>query len=576
MKRKTRALALILAAVLLCALVPAAGAAEAVTPTPPSWCPAEEYAVFEGSKAYEPENWERILLLRADAESGGTTPKKDGNAQTFDALSALQSASGKDGGLWFEYGLIVQMYLSNEGNTRNDSAFDAFDRALGTLTEDSPGYPAVYLWRTRAAVFRGYNSSERSLDACLAMHGMTFEQFMDSKALAGITPERREELAAALARERSIIYVVLDGVRIHPTKINGEETAAQSRNERTMVPVRFLAEALGADVDWDAAANQVTLRRAGDVIVMTLDSTTAYRNGEVFEMDVAPYAEAGRTYIPARYISEFFGQNVTWDAGAHTVFITEDKAAAGQSNLEAWALPMGAMLNYKKVNSRHSPAVFGGLPRRQGVSSMAVNVLSGKSSRDEGRKRLSGSWGIESRADLIDTVLHMTDHGHNDAFLEAASVAKGLSDAQMNQLIAQASPTDRYMWPYTRSLAQKWGDRGILAWDLFRMSNLVQWGYLAGYITYPEALALLEPAAARLKENFSSWDEAYENYLDGYNWWARNDVAGKDVWETDRGKYYLEMKADPAIAPIFDDSLFKTGVIPVPGVTAGELAKEIS
>ena len=108
------------------------------------------------------------------------------------------------------------------------------------------------------------------------------------------------------------------------------------------------------------------------------------------------------------------------------------------------------------------------------------------------------------------------------------------------------------------------------------MSNLVQWGYLAGYITYPEALALLERAAGLLRENFSSWDEAYENYLDGYNWWARNNVGEQNVWETERGKYYLEMKEDPELSPIFDDALFKSDIISVPGVTAEALAKEIS
>ena len=340
MKRSFRVFALLLTCSLLCTLLPAARAGTAA-PTPPSWCRLEEYVVFEGSAAYEPENWEKILLLRADAEAGGATPKKDGDAQSFEALSALRSVLGKDSGMWFEYGLIMQMYLSNEGNTRNNSTWDSFDRVLGALPKDSPGYPAVYLWRTRAGIFYGNFGFDKSLDACLVMHGMTLEEFMDTKVLSGATPQQCRELATALAGERSTIYVVLDGVRIHPTKINGEETAARSRNQRTMVPVRFLAEALGADVGWDAAANQVTLRRAGVDIVMTLDSATAYRNGEAFEMDVAHYAEAGRTYIPARYISEFFGQTVEWDAGKHTVFITEDKAAAGQSNLEAWALPMG-------------------------------------------------------------------------------------------------------------------------------------------------------------------------------------------------------------------------------------------
>lgn len=91
MKRSFRVFALLLTCSLLCTLLPAARAG-AAAPTPPSWCRLEEYVVFEGSAAYEQENWEKILFLRADAEAGGATPKKDGDAQSFEALSALLSA----------------------------------------------------------------------------------------------------------------------------------------------------------------------------------------------------------------------------------------------------------------------------------------------------------------------------------------------------------------------------------------------------------------------------------------------------------------------------------------------------
>lgn len=88
----------------------------------------------------------------------------------------------------------------------------------------------------------------------------------------------------------------------------------------------------------------------------------------------------------------------------------------------------------------------------------------------------------------------MTFYGHNAAFLADAAMIKSLSPSEYQTILKNAQGMDAYMFPYTKELSKKWGDRGILCWDLFRMSNLVQWGYLAGYITYPEALALLEPA----------------------------------------------------------------------------------
>ena len=174
------------------------------------------------------------------------------------------------------------------------------------------------------------------------------------------------------------------------------------------------------------------------------------------------------------------------------------------------------------------------------------------------------------------TVISRLAHGHNDSFQEAAGLVNGLSASGYQELLNESGEVDRYMWPQTKALSEKWGDRGILCWDLFRMSNLVQWGYEAGYLTYPEALALLEPAAVRLKEAFSSWDEAYENYLDGYNWWARNDMTGQSVWETSRGKRYLLLKESEATSALFDDALFSCAVLPVPGLSAASLSAALS
>lgn len=72
-----------------------------------------------------------------------------------------------------------------------------------------------------------------------------------------------------------------------------------------MIPIRTLAEHLGADVEWVQETSQVVMTRAGVQVIMTLNQTTATVDGKAIQMDVAPYAADGRTLIPARYVAEF-------------------------------------------------------------------------------------------------------------------------------------------------------------------------------------------------------------------------------------------------------------------------------
>lgn len=350
------------------------------------------------------------------------------------------------------------------------------------------------------------------------------------------------------------------------------DTAPELRNDRTMVPIRAISEVLGADVDWDDGTKTATFTRAGTVISMTIGSTTTTVNGEAVEIDAPPYITNNRTMVPIRFISEFFGQKVEWDSETRTASITEDKSVVGDSNLERWAIPMGAI----QAGLNESSHRWFAYRRAFTVSDYNPNSFGfGKEvlPAERCRHMLSYSWDINSREDLIFTVCTMTVHGHNDNFLEDVAYIKSLTPAQYNQYL-NSDGIDSYMFPYTKQLGEKWGERGILCWDLFRMSSLVQWGYVSGYVTYPEALALLEPAATLLCENFSSWEEAYENYLEGYNWWARNDVLDQDIWKTSRGTTYKMIRADTEYN-VLDDTLFETGVIPVPGLTAQQLLDEV-
>lgn len=100
---------------------------------------------------------------------------------------------------------------------------------------------------------------------------------------------------------------------------------------RTYVPVRFLAEALGASVNWDPGTQMVTLVDSGITEQMTIGSLTLNVNGQPQGMDTAPQiVPPGRTELPARFVAQAFGYQVQWNAAQQQVIITNVTQPVGQ------------------------------------------------------------------------------------------------------------------------------------------------------------------------------------------------------------------------------------------------------
>ena len=96
-------------------------------------------------------------------------------------------------------------------------------------------------------------------------------------------------------------------------------------NERTLVPIRAVIEAFGGTVGWDGATRSAILEMNGDTVRLVLDSTTAYLNGEAKTLDVAPVAINERTMLPIRFVAESFGLGVAWDGQTRTVTVLQQE-----------------------------------------------------------------------------------------------------------------------------------------------------------------------------------------------------------------------------------------------------------
>lgn len=92
-------------------------------------------------------------------------------------------------------------------------------------------------------------------------------------------------------------------------------------NGRTMVPLRAIFQALGAQVDWDGATRTVTATKGNTVIVLVIGSPTAFKDGRPVTLAQPALLMAGRTMVPLRFIAESLGAVVNWDGTTQTVTI---------------------------------------------------------------------------------------------------------------------------------------------------------------------------------------------------------------------------------------------------------------
>ena len=111
--------------------------------------------------------------------------------------------------------------------------------------------------------------------------------------------------------------------------INGEKQSYDVmpviENGRTLVPMRGIFEALGADIKWDDATKTVTGTKDDVSVVLTIGNTDAKVNGKDVTLDVPAKIISDRTMVPVRFISESLGCTVNWDDTTKTVIINMSK-----------------------------------------------------------------------------------------------------------------------------------------------------------------------------------------------------------------------------------------------------------
>lgn len=128
---------------------------------------------------------------------------------------------------------------------------------------------------------------------------------------------------------------------VPPTIING----------RTLVPFREIFEGLGATLEWDGKTQTVVASKGLVKVQVTVGETEAFKNGKSVMLEVPAAVINGRTMVPLRFVSEAMGSIVDWEGASRTITIHSepqivpiDQTATPAAEAPPFIHPSGALL----------------------------------------------------------------------------------------------------------------------------------------------------------------------------------------------------------------------------------------
>lgn len=165
------------------------------------------------------------------------------------------------------------------------------------------------------------------------------------------------------------------------------------------------------------------------------------------------------------------------------------------------------------------------------------------------KNRLLKWWSVNNRQELIDMIESLKEDGHNKQFVETVLDFEIPKYIYKEEFIKEALPYAKKgyedlvlmiydIWQKDR----KSKSEPIIAWDLTRAIYLCHAGYIADYFEYTEALDMALEIALVLQSKFDSWDQMFESYLDGYQYWSNELATDTSTDAYRRVKIYERLK----------------------------------
>ena len=258
----------------------------------------------------------------------GASVTVNGTAAEVDTAGGFTATAAVDG----QSQLLVEA-IDPAGNITRSTLTLTIDATPPALSITSPiPFQSVY---TTPLIVEGTTEA----GASVAVNGLAAVVQADGRFSASmahleegsnlITVVARDAVGNTVSKALSVTYSSNRLIRMKigsTTAMAGSDTltllvAPVIKSGTTFVPLRFVGEAFGASVQWDATFQLIDISLGGRTIRLQINNKTAVVNGKNVALNLAPFLQAGTTMVPIRFVSEALGARVVWDGTTKTVSI---------------------------------------------------------------------------------------------------------------------------------------------------------------------------------------------------------------------------------------------------------------
>ena len=251
------------------------------------------------------------ITPKANYTTDGIAEYTIGGATTVtnaeNVITAVFPKTGSSGGGGSSISYYTVKFETNGGSTVKSQSVRR-NNTVSTITEPTKNGYTFDGWFTDKALTKAFDSTSKITS------GITlYAKWTEIKKDKPVIDNSKNEITLTIGQKDATVF----------GEAKQNDVAPIIRNDRTMLPARFVAEALGATVLWDEKERKVTITKDDITIIIYIDSDKAYANGKEVTLDSPAFIENDRTYTPLRFIAENLGATVDWNETEQKVIITK-------------------------------------------------------------------------------------------------------------------------------------------------------------------------------------------------------------------------------------------------------------